>query len=268
MSDVFDYKMAGRIRGVVPGGHKSRQRGAGSDFYRKSPFLSEPDSSKIDLKTSLTDPFETLHIRSYRQHSKLRVVLLIDGSSSMLYAGKPALLTRFYNSLAASVDAAGDERQAYLLTGEIQPLPDEQRLCQALSSLTPEHNNAGAFSLLERILPSRPALVFIVSDFHWPEPMLQGVMATLSRHGVVPVVLWQSTEYSHFPAWRFIELTDLETGEAGLVFLTPAQIERLQASYAARSGYLKRLFQRYNCRPFWLSDHYSATQMNHYFSAQ
>jgi uncharacterized protein (DUF58 family) len=268
MNQVFDYKTTGLISGLMLGSHKSRQRGTGSDFYKKSLFLDEPDTSRLDLNASLTDPFESLHVKSYRQRSKIDVILLIDGSSSMLYGNKAALVRSVYDSINVSVEATNDRFSCYLLKEKRVKLDDADALTTELSKLKPESNQAEATQEVFPILPSKPALVFLISDFHWPETQLQSLLTILSAHLVVPIVLWQSKEFLDFPLWRFVELTDLETGASSLVFITRDQKQKIQQQYEDRKNYLTQQFRRFNQHPFWLIDDYDARQMSRYFSMQ
>jgi uncharacterized protein (DUF58 family) len=268
MSQLFDYKTTAMISSLMPGGHKSRQRGPGSDFYRKTHFLDEPEPARIDLNASLTDPFENLQVRSYRQRSKLDVLVLIDGSSSMIYVNKVSMVTALFDSICQSVAAAGDEMSAYLLTDQLLPLEDCSALQSAFNAIGPEHNQASAFTEIQQVLPTRQSLVFLVSDFHWPDWQLHAVLTALSAHTVVPVICWQSREYNDYPLWRFVEMADLETGKSTLVFVTPNQRQLLKQRYQQRQEYLNTQCRAFNQRPFWLLDHYEAVQMNRYFATQ
>jgi hypothetical protein len=264
---MFDYKVNNLVRNLMTGGHKSQQRGAGSDFYKKSLFLSEPDLSAMDLKASLSDPFEQIHIRSYRQRSKIDILLLIDGSSSMTLDKKPELIQNFFNCCQSSVNATGDDFKCYLFEDDIKKINSEQSLVDSLLTTSTTTNCAPSFRSVNRVLPKKPALVFFISDCHWSEKQLHQLMSSLSMHIVVPIILWQSAEYEHYPLWRFIELADLETGKSTLVFVTPKQKQQIKHAYQQRKQYLEHHFLRYQSRVFWLIDAFSASQMTRYFSA-
>ncbi|HEC73084.1 MAG TPA: hypothetical protein ENI26_01790 [Methylophaga aminisulfidivorans] len=266
MNTTFDYKTTEMIRGLMLGGHKSRQRGTGADFYKKSLFMDEPDTSRIDLNASLTDPFESLHVKSFRQRSKLDVLVLIDGSSSMLFDNKMQITASIFDSIKASVAAANDRFTGFLLNQHCKRISDIDDLTQALSVLVPEDNSAQGTQQLYQHLPNKPSLVFVVSDFHWPDSQLQSLMTQLSSHLVVPIIVWQSKEYLDFPLWRFVELTDLESGASSLVFVTKHQQQLIAKQYQQRQTDLTALFRRFNQRPFWLLDAFEPLAMSRYFS--
>jgi len=268
MSVVFDYRTTALVTGLMLGMHKSRQRGTGSDFYKKSLFLDEPDTSRLDLNASLTDPFEALHVKTFRQRSKLDVQVLVDGSSSMLFADKPGHITRLFDSIQQSVEAASDQFYGYLMTQSLTAIDNAGTLQQALTEIEPEQNRAEAYIKLHQVSLSRPSIVFIISDFHWPETQLESMMTVLSSHLVVPVVLWSNAEKNDYPLWRFVEITDLETGKASLVFVTKAQRDQIQHRYQQQEHHLNQQFRRFNQRPFWLKDRYDPRDMSRYFAMQ
>ena len=266
MSVIFDYKTTAFVSGLMLGSHKSQQRGNGFDFYKRSVFLDEPDISRLDLKASLTDPFESLHVKSFRQRSKIDVLTLVDGSSSMLFANKLTRLVEVFNSIQQSVNAAGDHFHGFLFNQQRHRINDITALQSAFSELKPEQNQAEAFLTISQIIPAKPSLIFIISDFHWPEWQLHAVMTALSAHQIVPVIVWSRAEYQDYPLWRFVELTDLESGRSALVFITPSQRAAIQQRYQRHEQALQQQFRRFNQHPFWLIDNYSAQNMHRYFA--
>ncbi|HDY84290.1 hypothetical protein LCGC14_1115930, partial [marine sediment metagenome] len=188
---LFDYKTPFVLNALADGEHKSKRQGLGSDFYKKSYFLSEPNPARIDLASSLTDPFESLYVKSYRQRSQLNVLTLIDGSSSMSIANKPELISEFESSIAASVSARSDNYAAYLLSSKIKALSETQTdnsLIYEHFSQINHHDVASSFNDLERLLPERRSMIFLISDFHWSTATIKRIFDKLSGHYVVPIV--------------------------------------------------------------------------------
>lgn len=263
---IFDYKSPFLLNALRDSAHKSKRQGAGSDFYRKTLFWSEPNPARIDLASSVKDPFESVYVKSFRQRSRLDVLCLIDGSSSMEVADKVSLAAQCERSIAASVGAQNDSYRSYLLAQTVQPLTDEDSVVAIFDRQASQPNNtAAAFAESYRLLPKRSGIVFLISDFHWTVEQFQQRLSALSEHYVVPVVLWQSAEYDNYPLWRFSELQDSETGGRKLIFITPKQKQWIQAAYDARKIALQQWFQRFQSRPFWLIDVYSPVQMSAFF---
>jgi hypothetical protein len=266
---IFDYKTPFVLNALADGEHKSIRQGVGSDFYKKSPFISEPNPARIDLTSSLSDPFESLYVKSYRQRSELDVLTLIDGSSSMTIANKPDLLTEFETSICASVAARNDNYSPYLFSDHIDVVTNKDLINAHFSAQVTENkrDHAAAFHDVERVLPPRRSLIFIVSDFHWSAEKLKHVFSRLAGHYVVPIVLWSSLEFDAYPLWRFVQIHDAETGGNRLIFVTPKQKKNIDQSFTHRKTKLAHIFQQFSCRPFWTLDEFNINDLRAYFHA-
>lgn len=265
---VFDYKTPFLLNALRESEHKSKRQGPGSDFYKKSAFLADPNPARIDLSASVTDPFESIYVKTFRQRSKLDVLTLVDGSDSMAISGKADLVDLTEKSIAASVAVRNDNYRSYLLTSSILSVTDPDLLTQHYAAAQhPDqyHNTAQAFSDIECLLPTRRSLIFLLSDFHWSNDKLNQILNTLSGHYLVPVVIWRSTEYENFPLWRFVQIRDAETDENRLIFVTPKQKRLIESTFADRRIFLNNQFQRHNCRAFWMIDQFSAQQLSEFF---
>ena len=265
---IFDYKTPFLLNALRESEHKSKRQGPGSDFYKKSAFLADPNPARIDLSASLTDPFESIYVKTFRQRSKLDVLSFIDGSDSMAIPGKTDLVDTTETSIAHSVAARNDNYQSYLFNESIVSLTDSDSLEKYYSVAqyhSQSHNTAEAFSDLERLLPARRSLIFLISDFHWSNEKLYQILNTLSGHYLVPIVVWRSAEYEDFPLWRFVQIRDAETDENRLIFVTPKQKRLIEATFADRRIFLNNQFQRHNSRAFWMVDQFSAQQLSEFF---
>lgn len=261
---IFDYKTPFVLNALADGEHKSKRQGLGSDFYKKSPFLSEPNPARLDLARSLTDPFESLYVKSYRQRSQLNVLTLIDGSSSMTMTNKPELISEYESSIANSVSARSDNYAAYLLSTQIKTV-SKNELIDAHFSQIDKNDVAAAFDDLERVLPEQRSMIFVVSDFHWSEKVIKRVFRKLSGHYLVPIVLWCSAEHNAYKLWRFVQIQDAETGENRLIFVTPKQKQLIDNEFVARKTHLNHIFQQFACRPLWVVDEFNINKLRAFF---
>ncbi|MDD5036001.1 MAG: hypothetical protein PHE55_14725, partial [Methylococcaceae bacterium] len=114
-------------------------------------------------------------------------------------------------------------------------------------------------------LGRQKALVFLVSDFHFPLHDLEALMDGFVRHDLVPVVLWDSGEYENLPDWGLAELEDPETGERRRLFLRPSLREGLKRRFDERRQELIRLCARHGKEPFFIVDRFDADAMTNYF---
>src|SRR5690349_19661192 len=82
------YCLAWRSRAVRAGSHRSTHRGGGGLFHDLASLLDHPDPRRIDVRQSLRDPFEAIHVRRFEQKSAVAVTMLLDVSASMSFAGR------------------------------------------------------------------------------------------------------------------------------------------------------------------------------------
>lgn len=272
----FHYRLRGRAAGARPGGHPGLRTGDGQDFRHLAPFLAHPDPRRLDLRASLTDPFETWRVRLYRQHSAIPVVALADLSGSMAYRGvhpKMAVLADFIEGLAASVYRMGDTLRVVAAGERAYPefsLPPSRqpgavfRLAGRLRRYRPEGVGCRGLAAAGRQLSGRRALVFVLSDFHFPLSLARELMAGLVRHEVVPVIIWDEGE--KLPGGRGIaRLADLESGGPRLLLLRPGLRERLAENIRQRRERLAALFRQCGWEPLYLPAGFEADRITRYF---
>ena len=72
----FDYHIGWRSRGRHPGRHASSQRGMGMEFRGHTTLLSYPDPRRIDIRQTIRDPLEQVHVRLFNQKSATPVYVI------------------------------------------------------------------------------------------------------------------------------------------------------------------------------------------------
>lgn len=83
--------------------------------------------------------------------------------------------------------------------------------------VAPEVGSRGITEIV-RLLPRERSLIFMVSDFHMPIADLEESLVLMQRHHIVPIVLWDSSEYSDLPEFGIANVTDPETGASRTLF--------------------------------------------------
>ena len=63
----FSYHISWRSRGRHAGSHSSTQRGMGMEFRGHTTLLSYPDPRRIDIRQTIRDPLEQVHVRIFNQ---------------------------------------------------------------------------------------------------------------------------------------------------------------------------------------------------------
>lgn len=276
--ELFRYRPGQASSKVFPGTHPGRMVGSGRLFKRHEPLIAAPDPRRIDLRASVLDPFGGYKVRVFQQHSVLDVVLAVDLSASMAFAGrhnKPALAGRILASVQASA-AYYDDRFGVLGCGSENTEPLRlpvgrhhrgavEKFGLVLKEATRARDCSG-LSRLQDYLPRHRSLVFLLSDFHMPVAFLQNVLMSIAMHEVVPLVLWDAVEFGELPLWRLMRLSDAERGNGRTVFMRPALVEKLRKAYAARRQQLCDCFRKYGMEPLFLDNGYRAELLDGYFS--
>jgi uncharacterized protein (DUF58 family) len=274
--DIFRYRPARPVAGVFPGAHPGQMVGGGQLFKRHEPLIASPDPRRIDLRASVLDPFGGYRVRVYQQKSTLDVYLIADLSASMSFSGrsnKQRVLVDFLLSAAGSAFSYGDNfsfigcgrqfEQRWLVQGCRQ-----MGRIRALANQLQSHVFAqGSESLPEtaRFLPASRALVFLLSDFHFGADRLHSLMHALSRHDVVPLVLWDSAEYLDLPPWGQIKYQDMENGSLRTLFMRPALRRKIVLAYEQRRRQVQQAFRAFGAEPLFFDGHYQAAHVDHYF---
>ena len=273
MPDIV-YRPRWRPGGTAVGAHRGRDAGGLGTFRDQVPFLRLPDARRIDVRASIRDPFEGVHVRRFETRAAIEVWALVDLTASMRFRGQAdrmALVTALCTGLAASATRIGD---AFGLMGcddrirEDAFLPATRRLGIAVERAGRlDRVRCGGTSphgLVEaaRRLAGRPKLVFVVSDFRWPEPLIEEVLGKLAVHDVVPVLLADAAEDEALPSFGLIEFDDLEGSGRRIVFMRPSLHRRWREREQARLDALRHIAVTYGRPPFRLAGRFDAEALS------
>jgi uncharacterized protein (DUF58 family) len=263
--------------GVRPGAHRSGHWGGGHEFAGHGPFLSSPDARHLDFRASFADPFGSLMVRTFRQRGAIPVFVVADLSASMGFQGigsKAEILADFAGAVAYSAYRTGDtfgfvgcdetvRRELMLPLGFHKAAGLE--LKDKLSQFTSAGRSADGLSQAAAYLGRQRALVFLVSDFHFPLDCLDRLLCGYARHDLVPVVLWDSAEYEPKSGWGLIDLEDSESGKRRKLLMRPRLREKLRDRFRARRQLLTQVFAVRGREPFFLVDRFEPDALTRYF---
>lgn len=268
-----------RPGGFAVGAHRGRDAGGLGTFRDQVPFLRLPDARRIDIRATMRDPFEGTYVRRFETRTALEVWALVDLSASMRFRGEAdrmALVADLCTGLAASATRIGD---AFGLIGcdeTLRPdafLPATRRRGIALERaarlprLACEGRSARGLLAATRQLAGRPKLVFLISDFRWPDDLIEEVMAALALHDLAPILLADSAEDEALPEWGLMELDDLEGAGRRVVFMRPSLRRRWHARERERLDRFGRVASRYGRPPFRLSGRFDAEALSRHLLA-
>jgi uncharacterized protein (DUF58 family) len=277
MLKEFHYKIDWRTKSHLPGHHRSTQPGGGLEFRGNVPLLDAPDPRRLDIRASLSNPFDQWYVRSFRQRSQVSVYLIADLSASMGFRGirnKLDVMAGFTESLAYSVHRTGDRfafigcdekmRDDFLLS-PTHVLGAGLDIAQRLRRFNPTGKSANGLQAIQPYLPRQKGLIFLVSDFHLDDASLINTLQMLAAHRVCPIVLWDRAEYERMPKFGLVSIQDSETGRRRTALLRRSLHERIQAKFEARRIALVDLFTKHGTRPLFIRDAFDAEQVTKYF---
>jgi uncharacterized protein (DUF58 family) len=240
-------------------------------------LLSYPDPRRIDIRQTIRDPMEQVYVRIFNQKSATPVFVMCDLSGSMQYGVPHTKLTtaaEITRSVAQSATRNGDPvafvgfddelRDEWLSTLSARP-HSMLELADRLENHLPNEVGAGALLDSARLLPRERALIFLVSDFHMPLEHLEETLLLMLRHHIVPVVLWNSTEYKDLPEFGITSINDPETGERRTLFLRASYRQRILDTFAARRQAIEDIFMKFDMQPFFVEDTFDADLLSDYF---
>lgn len=277
MIPEFHYRIGWRSPSARPGHHRSNQFGGGHEFSGHAPLVNNPDPRNLDVRATLHDPFGQLMVRTYRQRSTVPVYVVADLSASLGFRGvadKMALLSAFTASAAYSAYRTGDP---FGFIGCDETVRSElslplrwhkaaaPELSQRLNAFVPRGKSADGLQQAALHLGKQRALVFLLSDFHFPLERTAELLGGLIRHDVVPVVLWDRAEYQNLPHWGLVYVEDPETGQRRRLLMRPALRKKFLTAFAQRRVDLIELCRNYGREPFFLMDRFDAEALTEYF---
>lgn len=272
----FHYKVHWRARGQRQGFHASAAQGSGMEFVGHTPLAGYGDPRRIDIRASLANPTGEWLVRLHRTRAALPVCVVIDLSASMGFSGvrrKLDVVRAFVLSAGFSARRTGDAFGLIAADDAIReqlwlPASHARSVVQmALARLEAMAAAGGNRGLLEvaQWLPRTRALVFLVSDFHFPLAMLDELLDGLAHHDVVPIVVWDGAEAKQLPAFGLIELADPESGRHRTVLMRASLRKRWIERVAQRRTELHGCFAAHHRRPFFVDGEFDADALTRYF---
>ncbi|EDZ97351.1 putative MxaS-like protein, partial [Burkholderia sp. H160] len=245
----FHYRLPMRAAGARPGSHPGSSFGSGQQFAMHGRLFDYPDPRRLDLRASLRAVRDEWLVRVHLQRVAVPVLAIVDVSASMQFGTRQTKLrvaADFVEALGHSAFRVGDrlgmlafdsgERDDLFMpartgrgTGTL--LASMLRECAsemgdpAADRAAGRQNGRACVEGLRRCairVAGRQALVFVVSDFHWPLAQLSPVLDMLVHACVVPMVVWDEAEITPPRHASLLAVNDAESGEERRVWLSRA----------------------------------------------
>jgi uncharacterized protein (DUF58 family) len=281
----FHYKLRASAGGQRPGAHPGSTLGAGLQFAAHARLFDHPDPRRLDLRASVRDGRQEWLVRIHKQRVAVPVYAVVDVSASMQFGtgqSKLQVAADFVEALGHSAFRAGDavgllgfdraERDDLLL-----PARHSRGMAGLMSALLREcgssdktagDNDADIVAVLKHTvqrLAGKDALVFLVSDFHWPLDALNEVLDTLVRARVVPLVVWNAAETEPPRSGALLAARDAESGARQTLWLRETLRVKWLAAVTRRRGEIDTLFGARGMVPFWIEGAFDAEALSRHF---
>jgi uncharacterized protein (DUF58 family) len=272
------YRTRWRSGGAMIGAHRASTNGPGHEYHRSALLTNQNDARRLDLKASVSDLWERTWVRLHRQSASIPVVVLADVSASMLYRGRAdrhAVLIQLIEGIAKSAWRIGDSFSLIACDQQVRHelfIPTRRSAAVGheatarMRGFVPDGRSAAGLIEGLKLLPRRRALVFVISDFHFPLSFAETLLRSLGTHDGVPVILSDSAEPVPPPCWGLGRVKDLESGKERMLLLRPDLTKRAQEEDAARKATLRHLMMRLGCRPLWIEDGFDPLRFNRHFA--
>jgi uncharacterized protein (DUF58 family) len=221
------YEFAARMlaEGWLSGRHRSRLRGASTEFQEYRQYVDGDDPALVDWRVyARTD---RPYVKTFEQETNLECHLLVDSSSSMGFAGGAALTklewASYFAAALAWLVVRGSDRVSLQLFDDrirewVPPGSTRRHLNQLLSTL--EHNAPrGATSLAAALNRAslhlqRRGTVVLLSDFYdEPAAIFHALNPFIHRGFRVHLFHLLSPEEMDLSDRTLARYRDLETGE-------------------------------------------------------
>ena len=272
-----EYKVSWKTGGLRPGAFRGMHSGPGERFRTSVPLHARADPRRLDVRATLRDPLGGVWVRDFEQQSALKVIVLADLSASMGYVGRHDKLeqvrrigvalarTAWRNGDAFGFHAANEQPLGGLSLPARLNRGAAEWVDRKLTRHVPGGRSARGLLEVAAHLPHQRALVFLISDFHWPRPDLDALFARLAQHAVVPLVLWDPAEAQDTRRHGIAVLRDMESGARRFVWLRPGLVDGLRRRRRHREAELRRTCARFGCTPFFVHERFDALALTRHF---
>ena len=205
--DHFNYSISWRSKNYRYGNHLSSKIGNDFEYSGSQNFNEHPDLSSIDIKNSITDPYENIFVKTFNLNNPVNLVALCDISSSMFTVEKNnSTIKILAKIIAASAVEHGDifsmvcYNDALKNNFFLEPSNNIFNINRWIDALVLEGPRATSDDVagITHKMPYEKSLVFWISDFHHRHERIDTMIDQLSNHHVIPVYLSSENEINSF----------------------------------------------------------------------
>jgi hypothetical protein len=272
--DFFNYTISWRSKNYRYGNHLSSKIGNDFEYSGSQNFNDHPDLSSIDIKNSITDPYENIFVKTFNLNNPVNLVALCDISSSMFAVEENNTTIKLLAKIiAASAVEHGDIFSMVCYNDAIknnfflEPGNNLFTINQWIDSLVFESTRATSENIagLTNKIPYEKSLVFWISDFHHSHNHIDNMIDQLSNHHVIPVYLSSENEIKRLPNYGFKKFIDAELNIEREIFLRPKIKNKLLHDYQESKEKILHIFSKNQLMQLELDNGIDMSAIKKYF---
>lgn len=272
--DFFNYSISWRSKNYRYGNHLSSKIGNDFEYSGSQNFNDHPDLSSIDIKNSITDPYENIFVKTFNLNNPVNLVALCDISSSMFAVEENNTTIKLLAKIiAASAVEHGDIFSMVCYNDAIknnfflEPGNNLFTINQWIDSLVFESTRATSENIagLTNKIPYEKSLVFWISDFHHSHNHIDNMIDQLSNHHVIPVYLSSENEIKRLPSYGFKKFIDAELNIEREIFLRPKVKNKLLHDYQESKEKILHIFSKNQLMQLELDNGIDMSAIKKYF---
>jgi hypothetical protein len=270
----FTYSISWRSKNNKYGSNLSAKIGNDFEYSGSKNFNDHPDLTRIDIKNSITDPYENIYVKTYNLNNPINLVALCDISSSVFVNKVNNSLIKNISKIIANSAIDHGDKFSMLCYNEIikkklvlEPGNNLQYINQWVNNI--EFDNArtssDALKIVNKYLPDEKSLVFWISDFHYPLDKIEKILNLLSTHHVIPIFISSEEEIKKLPKYGFRKFIDSEKNLEHEIFLRPSFKRKILSEYSKTKDQIFNVFSKKQIKQIVLNDKIDMYEIQKYF---
>ena len=270
----FNYTISWRSRNNRYGNNLSSKIGNDFEYSGSKNFNDHPDLTRIDIKNSITDPYENIYVKTYNLNNPINLIVLCDISSSVFVVKKNNLIIKNLSKLIANSAIEQGDKFSMLCYNDfikndlmLEPGNNFELINKWIDKieLISEKSSSKALKMINKYLPEEKSLIFWISDFHYPLNKIEEILNQLSNHHVIPLFISSEGEIKKLPKYGFRKFLDSEINVEHEIFLRPNIKKQLLEDYKTTKEKIFYLFSKKQLKKILIDENIDIDAIKKYF---
>ena len=270
----FTYSISWRSRNNRYGNNLSSKIGNDFEYSGSKNFNDHPDLTRIDIKNSITDPYENIYVKTHNLNNPINLVVLCDVSSSMFVTKKnEVMIKKISKIIARSTVEQGDQFSMICYNDDIknnyllEPGNNFQYINKWIDGIIfdTDKSSSNRIEDINKYLPEEKSLVFFISDFHYIPEKIDKILRQFSNHHVIPIFISSEDEIKKLPNYGFRRFVDSELDLEYEVFLRPNVKNKILADYEEMKIQIFNIFSKNQLKQIVINGDINIKTIQKYF---